>query len=844
MLRVLTYLVGGALALALLAVGVVTVYLWQVSQNLPEHRQLANYEPPVMTRVYAADGRLIAEYARQSRLYVPITAIPKNVVEAFLSAEDKKFYGHGGIDSRGIVRAVIDNVQNYYTGRRFVGASTITQQVAKNFLLTNEKTFDRKVKEAILALRIEQAFTKDQILELYLNEIYLGFGSYGVAAAALNYFDKSLDQLTLAEAAFLGALPKAPNNYNPFRHYDRAVDRRNWVLDRMAEDGFVTAADAANAKASPIDVAERPEGVRIVAAEYFVEEVRREILDRYGEQKLYGGGLSVRTTLETDLQRMARRALRNGLEKYDRRHGWRGAMGKLPPHLTWQQALIDWPVPADIAPWRLATVLEVNTNSVRIGLRPPLDENGHLGSTFETGSIPYSEVRWARPQLSNRRVGNRPRSVSAVLEVGDVIYVEPVYRGDDRSGPPAHYALRQVPEVNGAIAAMDPHTGRVLAMVGGFSYELSEFNRATQAERQPGSSFKPIVYATALENGYTPTSIVVDGPIAINQGGGQGVWRPKNYAGGYFGPSTLRVGLEKSRNLMTVRLAMKLGMDKVSDAARDFGVDDQMPRLLSMALGSGETTVLRMVNAFAIMNNGGKKVTPSLIDRVQDRWGRTIYRHDTRSCPGCRDFWQGQEPPRIPDNSEQVISPQTAYQITSMMEGVVLRGTAKSVQEVGVPVAGKTGTTNDYKDAWFVGYSPNLVAGVYVGFDKPDRMGSGEAGGIVAAPVFTEFMKEAVGNEPPIPFRIPPGLDLVKVDAKTGRLASPASGNVILEAFKPGTAPFDVQARKEAERAAQRAANSSGSSSGRSSSGSSGRASSASAAPKGATLSTGSGGLY
>ncbi|MFD0987581.1 penicillin-binding protein 1A [Methyloligella solikamskensis] len=777
--------------------GVAAFLLWNVSKELPDYEVLAKYEPPVMTRLHANDGRLIAEYSRQRRIYVPIAAVPDKVIQAFISAEDKNFYQHGGLDIQGIIRAVVTNLNNIQSGRRMVGASTITQQVAKNFLLTNDVTIQRKLKEAILAIRIERAFTKDQILELYLNEIYLGVGSYGVAAAALSYWDKSLNELTLADAAYLATLPKAPSNYDPFRHPDRAIARRNWVIDRIVENGYATPEEGEQAKAQPLGVTRRPTGPRIFASEYFAEEVRREVLDKFGEDKLYGGGLSVRTTLDPRLQRIARKALVDGLVAYDQRHGWRGPKEQISIEGDWGQKLAEMDVWSDIEPWRVAVVLESGAKTATIGLRPGFDDYGKVKPDREKGEIAYSEVKWARPVLE-RGMGGTPKTVDAVLKPGDVIYVAPKEPGEKQSEEDVagQWSLMQVPKVGGAIVAMDPFTGRVLALVGGFSFAQSEFDRAVQARRQPGSSFKPLIYSTALDNGYTPASIIYDGPISIDQGRGMPPWRPKNYeAGSHAGPSTLRYGIEHSRNLMTVRLARDLGMPIISEYARRFGAYDNLMPVLSMSLGAGETTLMRMVGAYSMIANGGVQITPTLIDRVQDRYGRTVWRHDDRDCTGCdAKGWRGQAEPELVENRKQILDPITAYQMTSILEGVVQRGTGRRIAALGRPVGGKTGTTNDEKDAWFIGFTPNLVAGVYIGFDNPKPMGRGETGGRVAGPVFLDFMKGALEDEPPVPFRAPPGVKLVRVNLKTGQPASGGDGAAIMEAFKPGQEPVGAVA--------------------------------------------------
>jgi penicillin-binding protein 1A len=783
LLRFLGFLFAVGTIFFIVGVAAMAGLLWHYSKDLPDYSQLQDYEPPVMTRVHAADGSLLAEYAKERRLYLPIQAIPKLVINAFVAAEDKNFYQHPGVDIYGIARAGMLYVENYGTGRRPQGASTITQQVAKNFLLTNEVSFQRKIKEALLALRIERTYSKQKILELYLNEIYLGFGAYGVAAASLLYFDKSVHELSIAESAYLAALPKGPNNYNPFRRHDEAVGRRNYVIDRMVEDGYITAAQAEKAKKDPLEVTVRPTGAHIFAAEYFAEEVRRYLYEKYGEKKLYEGGLSVRTTLDPKLQVVARKTMINGLVNFDEVQGYRGAITTIDTGGDWGVKLAEVKPLYDVDPWRMAVVLQVDDQSARIGLQPPRDPAGAVVKDREVRLITLDGVKWAKPAGGPAKPIQK---VTQVLSPGDVIYVSPM----EQQG---QYRLRQVPEISGAMVVMDPHTGRVMAMVGGFSFDQSQFNRATQALRQPGSSFKPIVYAGALDNGYTPSTIVMDAPIEIDMGAGGGIWKPENYGGKFFGPSTLRFGLEQSRNVMTVRLAQDLGMPLIAEYAKRFGVYDELPPYLSYALGAGETTVLRMVTAYSMFDNGGRRVIPTLIDRIQDRYGHTIYKHDQRECIGCDAAkWDNQVEPTLLDRREQVIDAMTAYQITSLMEGVVQRGTATVVREVGKPIAGKTGTTNDEKDVWFIGFSPDIVCGVYMGFDKPRHIGRLATGGHLAAPIVKDFLKVALVDKPPIPFNVPPGIKLIRVDAKTGMRASPGDTKVILEAFKPGTAPPDT----------------------------------------------------
>jgi penicillin-binding protein 1A len=788
LLRFLGFLFAfGAILFVCGAVGA-TWMIWQYQKDLPDYSALQDYEPPVMTRVHAADGSLVAEYAKERRLYIPIQAVPSLVKNAFISAEDKNFYEHGGIDLGGVARAVITNIENYGK-RRPQGASTITQQVAKNFLVGSETTMNRKIKEALLAIRIERAYSKDKILELYLNEIYLGLGAYGIAAASLIYFDKSVHELTLEEAAYLAALPKAPTTLHPFRQRERAIERRNYVIDRMVENGYASREDGERAKKLPLNVTPRPTGAHIFAAEYFAEEVRREVYERYGEKKLYEGGLSVRTTLNPKLQLIAKKALSDGLVRFDEAKGWRGAPANMQWSGDWGAKLADQRALTDIS-WRLALVLEISDQAAKIGLQPPRGRDGQIIAERETGAIPLDAVKWAKwsegPE-KNRAIAK----VGQVLRVGDVVYVEPL-AGKDGQPIQGQWRLRQVPEVEGALLAMDPWTGRVLAIAGGFSYDESQFNRATQALRQPGSSFKPFVYATALDNGYTPSSVILDAPVEINQGPGMPLWKPENYERKFYGPQTIRFAVEQSRNVMTVRLAQDMGMPLISEYAKRFGIYDDMLPVLSMALGAGETTLLRMVSGYSMFDNGGRRIKPTLIDRIQDRYGHTIYRHDERDCKGCdADKWASQQEPVLQDNRPIVLDPMTAYQITSIMEGVVQRGTGTALRDLNRPIAGKTGTTNDEKDVWFIGFTPDLVVGAYMGYDKPRHLGSGQTGGHTAAPIVKDFIKQALADAPAQPFRVPPGIKLIRINAKTGLRAGPTDDKVILEAFKPGTAPPD-----------------------------------------------------
>ncbi|MCD8526068.1 MAG: penicillin-binding protein 1A [Alphaproteobacteria bacterium] len=729
--------------LGAIAGGVGGVFLLDhYSKDLPEYTQLRDYKPPVLTRLYAGDGRLLAEYATEKRVFVPIEFIPDLVKNAFIAAEDQNFYEHGGIDYTAIGRAGVIYAQ-HLMGRNVdvIGGSTITQQVVKNFLLTNERSFERKIKEAILATRMEQALPKDRILELYLNEIYLGAGTYGVGAASLYYFNKSLDELTAEEAAYLAALPKAPNNYHPIRKKDRAVARRNWVLGRMAEDGFITDAQATLAKMADLEVVNRAE-FNVVDAPYFAEEVRRELAQQYKSEGLYEGGLAVRSSIDPHLQSIAVTALRNGLEAYDRRHGWRGAPLKMDDLDDWRARLNNMAQPENMLPsWDLAVVLDVKANKAELGF-----------GDKPKGEITLDGVKWARACVHEcYGLGPEITAVDQVLKRGDVVMVQELAPEEGaKENALRHYELKQVPLVQGAIIALDPHTGRVLAMQGGWQYNSSEFNRATQAQRQPGSAFKPFVYLAALDHGFTPATLVLDAPFVLEHIPGQ-FWRPTNYSGEYYGPTPIRVGVEKSKNLMTVRLADHLGMPMISEYAKRFGINDDMPLFLSFSLGASETTLLKLTNAYAMLVNGGKEITPTFIDRIQDRRGKTIFKHDNRTCPDCGDLirWQGQFTPDIPDTRSQIQDPRTAYQMVSILEGVVQRGTGRSIAELGYPLAGKTGTTNESKDNWFVGFSPDLAVGVFVGFDDPRSLGKRETGASSAAPVFKEFMKEALKDTPP-----------------------------------------------------------------------------------------------
>lgn len=769
--RFLLFLISLGFLAGIAGIGAVGFILNHYSRDLPDYSQLKNYEPPIVTRIYAGNGNLLAEYAQEKRIFMPIETIPATVKNAFIAAEDQNFYEHGGVDFMAVARAMVTNLKNRGSGKRLIGASTITQQVAKNFLLTNEVSYERKVKEAVLSFRIDKAMTKDQILELYLNEIFLGQRAYGVAAAALTYFNKPLDDLTVAEAAYLAALPKAPNNYHPVKQHDAALERRNWVIGRMLEDGYIVSAQAELAKSSPLvsTIVETDS----VYAPYFAEEVRREIEKKYGPDSLYKGGLAVRTSVDPMLQKIAQKTLRDGLMEYDRRHGWRGAVTQIKDMGNdWQEKLSAVKDPDDmIDPWKLGVVVRATDDRAAIGFKDGTQKN-----------ILLDGVSWARKSLQDGyALGAEVASVRQVLDKGDVVMVEDVA---DK------LILRQIPKIQGALVALDPHTGRVLAIQGGWKAGVSSFNRATQAKRQPGSAFKPFVYLAALDKGFTPATRVLDAPFTIEQAPGQ-YWSPENYSGEFYGPTPIRVGVEKSRNLMTVRLADHIGMETVVEYARKFGIMDDMKPFLSHSLGSGETTLLRLTTAYGMLVNGGKKITPTFIDRIQDRHGKTVFSYDQRPCPNCGNLirWDGQDTPDIPDDREQIADPRTAYQMVSILEGVVQRGTAKKLSELGLTLAGKTGTTNESKDTWFIGFSPDLVVGVFAGFDEPKSLGKKETGASIAAPIFGDFMKQALGDTPPSPFRIPPGVKLVRINADTGRTALPGDAHMIWESFVPGTEP-------------------------------------------------------
>jgi penicillin-binding protein 1A len=778
------------IAMVALSIGAV---IWIYGRDLPSHESLAQYQPPTISRIYSGQGRLIDEFARERRLFASAETIPPLIKQAFISAEDKNFYTHDGYDLRGIGAAAFDAVRS--RGQDVRGASTITQQVMKNFLLSGDRRAERKIKEIILAARLEETLDKEEILELYLNEIFLGQNSYGVAAASQTYFNKTLSELAPHEAAFLASLPKAPSDYHPVRRKDRLLARRNFVLREMYENGYIPETVYETEVAQPLRSVQNGDfesfKAQLPPRDYFTDEIRRQLSEDFGEGEFFTGGMTVRATIDNEMQPLAANALREQLEQFDRGRGvWRGTGETLSEETleseeSWRAALADLRVPRDIdldSQWYPAVVLEVGAQDARIGIeKVENDADGHW--------IPAADVQWARPLREDGSLGPKAQVVGDLLDVGDVVLVRRMTSDDD--GSFIRWTLRQVPEVQGAFVAMDVDTGRVIAMQGGFSYQDSVFNRATQAKRQPGSSFKPFVYASALDSGYSPATIVVDAPIEINTP--QGVWRPKNASNKFYGPTPLRTGIEQSRNLMTVRLAQEVGMQTVGSYAERFGVYDDLAPVLANSLGSQETTLYQMVSAYAMFANGGERVQPTLVDRVQDRYGKTVYRHDERICNDCQIV--SLDPgvaPRVISNREQVMDPVTAYQLTSMMRGVVERGTARRSVDLGVPTAGKTGTTNDAKDVWFIGFTNNVVAGCYIGYDQPRSLGRGASGGGMCGPVFQRFMKEAIKKYGGGDFEVPPACTFIKIDRFSGaRLSDSAEGpNVVSECFREGEEPI------------------------------------------------------
>ena len=753
MTKVLKNIFTLSLIISLIAFIGIFGILWSFSNKIPDYKFLKSYKPPVSSKMYSGNGNLVADFSQEKRIFIPYSAIPKNVVNAFLSAEDKNFFSHPGVDARGVLRATINNVKNIFTSKRLEGASTITQQVAKNFLLTNEVSINRKIKEAILAFRIERALNKERILELYLNQIYLGSGAYGIAAASLEYFDKSIKELNYAEAAMLAALPKAPSKYNPYQNKDLAKFRRNLVLQNLYQNGILDFESYIRYKNQNIRL-KKTKRVYLEDSQYYIEDVRKNIIERLSYEKVYKQGYNINTPINLSLQKIATDSLRNGLISYDKRKGWRGPLTNLNYDNDWFKKIDKKYFLEKSINWKIAIVKDVKKFEVLIETLDRLE-----------GIIKYKDISWTKKELEN------------LVNVGDIVYVQNLKDNI--------YKLQQLPKINGGIVVMDPYTGRVLALSGGFSFKNSEFNRASQALRQPGSAFKPFVYALALENKFTPSSLVLDAPLVLDQGIDLKKWKPENYGKKFYGPSTLRVGLEKSRNLMTVRIAQNLGIDELANFSKKLNIYQDPDELLSISLGSAETTLLSLTSAYASFVNGGKLISPIIIDRIQDSEGNTIINNENRKCANCGKIsFTGEDYPVIEDNYEQIMSEQTAYQITSILEGVIKRGTGKKLKELKLNLAGKTGTTNENTDAWFVGFTSNLVVGVYVGMDNPKPLGKFETGSKAALPIFKEFIEKAVKKSEARPFKVPKKMTLMVVDPMTGEKAKFNSKNTIIEAYK------------------------------------------------------------
>ena len=746
--KVLVLAISGILVLAILSISI----LWAFSNNLPDYKFLKNYKAPVSSKVYSGDGELVSDFSTEKRIFVPYNAIPEKIINSFLSAEDKNFFNHPGVDAKGVLRAIINNISNVLSSKRLEGASTITQQVAKNFLLTNEVSLNRKIKEAILAFRIERALSKERILELYLNQIYLGGGTYGVAAASLEYFDKPITDLTYVESALLAALPKAPSRYNPYKNKKLAKFRRDLVIKNLLDNNFINSAQYNSFIREEIKLKKRKK-ILLENSLYYVEDVRKDILDKFGYDKVYKEGLNIKTPLDLNLQTIATEALRDGLIAYDKRKGWRGPLDNKVYSEVWSKDLKKLKL-EKVFNWDLAIVKNINKFSIEI----ETDKN-------ETGIIEYKDINWIKKETSE------------IFKKGDIIFVKKIKKGI--------YSLKQIPEVNGSIVVMDPFTGRVLAMTGGFSFKQSEFNRASQALRQPGSAFKPFIYALALENDYTPSSLVLDAPLVLEQGTDLKLWKPQNYGKKFYGLSTLRTGIEKSRNLMTVRISQDLGLNKIVDFSKKLKIYDNPNELLSISLGSAETTLLKLSSAYSSFVNGGKLVTPILIDRIQDSEGNTILNTDNRVCNKCDEISHlGNQYPNIIDNFEQIFSPETAYQMTSILEGVVQRGTGKGLRDLNLDLAGKTGTTNKNTDTWFIGFTSKLLVGVYVGHDNPKSLGKRETGAKTAMPIFKNFIKNSTKKKDARPFKVANDVVMMVVDSETGEKASFGTKKTIIEVFK------------------------------------------------------------
>jgi len=737
---------------SILILAAIISVLWIYSNKLPDYKYLKSYKPPVSSKLYSGNGILVSDFSSEKRIFVPYSAISQTVINAFLSAEDKNFFDHPGVDAKGVVRAIKNNLFNIINSKRLEGASTITQQVAKNFLLSNEVSIDRKIKEAILAFRIERVLSKKRILELYLNQIYLGEGSYGIASASLRYFNKPISELNYGEAALLAALPKAPSKYNPYKNIELAKFRRNLVLNNLFENGFINKEQHAKLIVSEIKLKKRKR-IYLEDSRYYVEDVRKSVIDRYGFDKVYKQGFNIKTPLDLKLQKLATQSLRKGLQEFDKRKGWRGPLTNKRNHKNWKKDLNKFYLEKSLG-WDLAVVNRIDKFETVIETR---DGN--------KGVINFNDIDWTRKEFKN------------LFKSGDIIYVKKISEGN--------YSLKQLPKANGGIVVMDPYSGRVLALSGGFSFRKSEFNRASQAKRQPGSAFKPFIYALALENNFLPTTLVLDAPIVLDQGTDLKMWKPENYGKKFYGPSTLRTGIEKSRNLMTVRIAQELGIDKIINFSKKLNIYENPDELMSVSLGSAETTLLKITSAYCSFINGGKLVNPILIDRIQDSEGKTIFNNEKRYCENCDLIsHDGKNNPIIKSKYQQIFSPQTAYQITSMLRGVIERGTGKGLKNLKLELAGKTGTTNKNTDTWFIGFTSNLVVGVFIGYDNPGSLGKFETGSKTAMPVFKEFIKKTANSDNARPFKVPDSIKMMVVDAKTGKKANPKTKLAIIESFK------------------------------------------------------------
>ena len=751
-------LIFGLLSSLLILLSIISI-LWTYSNKLPDYKYLKNYKPPVSSKLYSGNGVLVSDFSSEKRIFVPYSAISQTVINAFLSAEDKNFFDHPGVDAKGVVRAIKNNIFNLLYSKRLEGASTITQQVAKNFLLTNEVSIDRKIKEAILAFRIERVLSKKRILELYLNQIYLGEGSYGIASASLRYFNKPISELNYGEAALLAALPKAPSKYNPYKNKELAKFRRNLVLNNLLDNGFIDQKQHSKLINSKIKLQKRKR-IYLEDSRYYVEDVRKDVIDKYGYDKVYKQGFNIKTPLDLELQKIATQSLRNGLQEFDKRKGWRGPLSNIKKYKNWKKDLKDLNLEKSLG-WELAVVTRIDKFETVI--KTQNDDNG---------TINFNDIDWTRKEFKK------------LFKIGDIIYVKKLSDGN--------YSLKQLPRANGGIVVMDPYSGRVLALSGGFSFKQSEFNRASQAKRQPGSAFKPFIYALALENNFLPTTLVLDAPIVLDQGNDLKMWKPENYGKKFYGPSTLRTGIEKSRNLMTVRIAQELGIDKIINFSKKLNIYENPDELMSVSLGSAETTLLKITSAYCSFLNGGKLVNPILIDRIQDSEGKTIFNNEKRFCENCDLIsYEGTSKPIIKNKYQQIFSPQTAYQITSMLKGVIERGTGKGLKELKLELAGKTGTTNKNTDTWFIGFTSNLVVGVYIGYDNPRSLGKFETGSKTAMPVFKEFIKKTANTFNARPFKVADNINMMVIDAKTGKKANPKTKLAIIESFKKNDNKLD-----------------------------------------------------